>query len=95
MFTALGQPFAVRAVDDGRLITLAELSMMFDGATLCPAAVGALEPRVPWMREFLIMRRDCYRQHSDPRLTLAEDDLIAFASREAQPIATFVSARPH
>ena len=40
MFTALGQPFAVHALEDARLIARAELSMQFDEAAACQGAVG-------------------------------------------------------
>jgi hypothetical protein len=91
MFDALSQPFAAHAVDDTRLATRAQLSMQVGGES-CKAAVGAMEPAVPWTLDFLVLRHDCYQRTNDPRLSDAIRDVNAFAAGEAQPLSALVSA---
>jgi spermidine synthase len=94
MFDALGQPFAVHALDDARLITRAELSVHVD-AESCRAAIGALEPHVPWTADFLVRRHDCYQRAGDPRLSVAIGDLAQFAASQGRQLSTFVPALMH
>ena len=82
MFDALRSPFAIRALEDERLATEANLTRLLDFNRLCHGAVTALEPHVPWSRSFLTLRLDCYRAVGDPRLGAAIRDLEEFEGAE-------------
>ena len=82
LYDALGEPFSIRAVDTDRLLMAAHLSTRFDFRGACRAPVAALEPHVPWTKAFLTLRRDCYRETSDPRLARATHDLREFLDAE-------------
>jgi len=82
LYDALGEPFSIRAVDTDRLLMAAHLSTRFDFRGACRAPVAALEPHVPWTKAFLTLRRDCYRETSDPRLVHATRDLQEFLDAE-------------
>jgi spermidine synthase len=86
MYDALGQPFAVLATEEDRLIARAELTRRMDFSGLCRPAVEALEPHVPWIEGFLRLRRDCYQITNDSRLAAAERDLNEFLANAAQPL---------
>jgi spermidine synthase len=75
MFDALGRPFAIRALDDERLMVRAMLSRRVSFAASCQDALAPLEPHVPWDRGLLTLRRDCYQATRDPRQTTAARDL--------------------
>ena len=85
MFDGLKSPFAIRALEDERLATEANLTRLLDFKRQCHGAVAALEPHVPWSRSFLTLRLDCYRAVGDPRLGTAIRDLEDFEARE--PVA--------
>ena len=87
LYAAIGQPFAVHAIDETRLLTQADLSAQFDFAGSCREPIGAFEPNVPWTAAFLVVRRDCYRAAGDPRLEVALRDLNAFVAQQPQPLA--------
>ncbi len=93
MYDALRLPLAIRAVQESRLTTEAELTRLVDFGGLCRGAIGALEPNVPWNEGFLAMRRDCYRLTGDPRAAAAVRDLEEFFAREPLPLATGVVRR--
>jgi len=82
LYDALGEPFSIRAVDTDRRLMAAHLSARFDFRGACRAPVAALEPHVPWTKAFLALRRDCYRETSDPRLVHATRDLQEFLDAE-------------
>jgi hypothetical protein len=86
MHAALREPFAVRAIDEDRLGTMANLTRVVDFPGLCRDAVGAFEPHVPWTGRFLGLRRDCYEAVGDPRLEIATRDIIEFMSAEGLPL---------
>ena len=88
MFVALGEPFALRALEDERLIARATLTPAIDFKGLCREAVGRLEPHVPWTETFLSLRRGCYETAGDVRLDAATRDLLEFFAREPLPLAT-------
>ena len=95
LFDGLRQPFAIRALEDERLVTEANLTRLLDFNGLCRSAVTALEPRVPWSRSFLTLRRDCYRAVDDPRLGAAIRDLEEFEARsQARSAAPVARASP-
>jgi spermidine synthase len=82
MFDGLKSPFAIRALEDERLATEANLTRLLDFKGQCHGAVTALEPHVPWSRSFLTLRLDCYRAVGDPRLGAAMRDLEEFEATE-------------
>jgi spermidine synthase/tetratricopeptide (TPR) repeat protein len=82
MFEALRKPFALRALDDGRLQLAAALTRRIDFPRLCRGPIGALDAYPPWTGPFLQLRMDCYRETNDARLTRATRDLDAFLSAE-------------
>jgi spermidine synthase len=88
MFAALGSPFAVDAAEDARLVTRAQVSRQLDLRGLCVAAVGALEPHVPWNEPFLRLRRDCYEATNHPLLQTAASDLDEFLKTAPRPIVS-------
>jgi len=87
LFAALREPFALRAFDELRLLTMTDLSSQFDRAGTCREPVGALEPFVPWTSGFLLARRDCYQATNDARLAVAHRDLEDYFAREPAPLA--------
>jgi hypothetical protein len=91
MSGALERPFAIRALENERLTTLALLTRRLDFNRLCQGALAPLEPRVPWSLTFLSLRRDCYHATGDPRLAAANRDLDAFLAREPVPIANLLT----
>jgi spermidine synthase len=86
MHAALGQPFALLAAEETRLVTRAEVSKLVDFPGLCGDAVGALEPHVPWSESFLRLRRDCYQAINSPLLPVATSELDEFLANAAQPL---------
>ncbi|MEO8257842.1 MAG: fused MFS/spermidine synthase [Acidobacteriota bacterium] len=82
MFDGLNSPFAIRALQDERLLTVATLTRLLDFDRQCRDAVAALEPHPPWSRSFLTLRRDCYRAVGDPRRGAAARDLDEFVARD-------------
>jgi hypothetical protein len=87
LFAALGSPFAVDAAEDARLVTRAQVSGNWT-PRLCVAAVGALEPHVPWNEPFLRLRRDCYEATNHPLLQTAASDLDEFLKTAPRPIVS-------
>ena len=92
MFEALGEPLALRALDDLRLQISASLAMSLGSPERCREPVGALDAHVPWDRNVLQTRRDCYRRSHDSRLEAAERDLDDFVSAEAMPLGPAVAS---
>jgi spermidine synthase len=82
MFEALRFPLAVRALQDERLMIVANLTPRLNFNGLCREAVAAFEPHVLWTRPFLTLRRDCYRTVGDPRLAVAARELEEFLANE-------------
>jgi spermidine synthase len=82
MFDGLKSPFAIRALEDERRASEANLTRLLDFKGQCRDAVTAFEPHVPWSRSFLTLRLDCYRAVGDPRLGAAIRDLEEFEARE-------------
>ena len=88
LYRALEKPFAVDVGEANRRKSLALIAADIDqhGFTeYSHKAIAALEPNVPWDREFLQVRRDCYRALSDPRADKAERELAQFLANEPAP----------
>jgi hypothetical protein len=90
MLAALGEPLALRALEDSRLQLAATMGLHVGEAQGCRAPVGALDPHVPWTASFLQVRWDCYRRTGDARAAGAERDLAQFLADEAMPLGTNV-----
>lgn len=89
LFRALEQPFSVYAFEEDRRKTLPLIGVLADRRTpgeYTRKAIESFEPNIPWDRQFLQVRRDCYRALGDPRAAQAERDLAKFMQAEPQPI---------
>ena len=86
MIAALSEPFAVKVADIRRRVAIAFLTSHVDFKALCTDAVGALEPDVPWVGDFLTLRRDCYAETGDSRLAAATRELNEFLLKEGLPL---------
>ena len=91
LYRALEKPFAVNVAEASRRKSLALIAAGIDRrgySEYSHKAIAAFEPNVPWNREFLQVRRDCYRTLSDPRAKKAEQDLSQFLANEPVPLET-------
>jgi hypothetical protein len=78
VFDALGEPFAVAAIEEPR--RLVRLSVGSHSGTFyrCDEAIAPFEPHVPWRADVLQYRVRCYEQSRDRRARAARADLEAF-----------------
>lgn len=91
LYRALEKPFAVSVSESDRRRALALIAATIDRAGFSEysrKAIAAYEPNVPWDREFLQVRRDCYRALSDPRAEIADRELSQFLKAEPAPLET-------
>ena len=86
MVVALGEPFSLKVNDHPRRVVVAFLTRQADFRGLCGNAIAALEPDVPWVRDFLLMRRQCYLETGDPKLAVATRELNEFLSMQDFPL---------
>ena len=86
MIDALAEPFAVKVADHRRRVAVAFLTSHVDFKGMCADAIGALEPNVPWVAEFLEFRRNCYAETGDLRLAAATRELGEYLSMEGLPL---------
>ena len=86
MFDALGQPFAVHAIEDARLAALADLARRVDLRGLCSTVIGGLEPSVPWTESFLRFRMECYQATGSPLAAAAARDVNEFLGNQPRPL---------
>lgn len=85
LYEAMKEPFAVFVLEEERRVRLVDIAALREPErcnAAMVAALRALEPHVPWHREFLIRRRDCYARAGDPLLRRAQRDLNEFADNE-------------
>jgi spermidine synthase len=78
---ALEAPFEVELFRAARLRARALLAARSQDAASCVRAVDALVP-VPWDRKLFEVRASCYRNANDPRLPMAEAELVALLTKE-------------
>jgi spermidine synthase len=78
LFAALTGPFPVRALDLERLSVRAVIGLGDRPGPLCAAALAPLEPHVPWDRDLLQARSDCYTFIGSPLAAQAHADLATF-----------------
>ena len=80
LFDALTPPFAVRAVEQPRLVIRLNLAVRQNLAERCVDALAPLEPHVPWTEPVLEFRARCYADRHHPRAGQAEKDLAEYLS---------------
>ena len=82
LFAALGQPFAVAALEEPR--RLIRLSVATHGGLTdgCREAVLPFEPHVPWRADVLRFRARCYAATRDPRASRARAELEEYVRGE-------------
>jgi hypothetical protein len=84
MAAALGEPFAAGQWNDRRRLYAAVVTAAYRG---CGAetirALQAIEPDVPWRRDLLELRRDCYARAGLDGLATRARELAEFQRAEA------------
>jgi spermidine synthase len=94
---AFAEPFSVTLLDQKRLEARALLAEVMEAGPQCGAAtlqaLQSFEPNVPWRRQFLARRADCYAQTHDPRAARAAADLQEFLAAEPVPLRDAVLPR--
>jgi len=91
LYRALEEPFSVYAAEPQRRRALALIAAEIDHdhfTEYSHRAIAAFEPNVPWDREFLRVRRDCYRALGDPRAAIAEREWDQFLANEPPLLET-------
>jgi spermidine synthase len=89
MAAALGEPFAARQNDQGRAIERIHAAYCAGGcAPETIAALKAIEPHVPWQRDLLLLRRECYGKAGlAPLAAAAQNDIELFTMAEASTLS--------
>ena len=85
----LGEPFAARQNDQVRAIERIHAAFCAGGCSPeTIAALRALEPNVPWQRDLLLLRRECYGKAGLARLAAAaQRDVERFTAAEASTLS--------
>jgi hypothetical protein len=78
-------PFAVNLLEDERTQSRLDLANLLGRAQAIREVVSAMEPHVPWTRNFLELRTRIYSLTGDSHAVAAAADLARFEAREAQP----------
>ncbi len=95
LFEALGEPFAVYALEEPRRLVRLSVASHGGASDRCREAVAPFEPDVPWRADVLRYRADCYKRMRDPRALQARADLASFKTLEvAKPPPTPPPADP-
>ncbi|HSD27023.1 MAG TPA: fused MFS/spermidine synthase, partial [Vicinamibacteria bacterium] len=82
LFEALGQPFAVAALEEPRRIIRLSVGSHGLPSGSCREAVVPFEPHVPWRADVLRFRATCYERTGDARALRARADLREFERQE-------------
>lgn len=91
LYEALSRPYAVRAAEDARVASLAEiLGGMRPMPPRCRELVRSQEPHYPWMRQWLELRVRCFAATGDPGLGRASADLAAYLEHEPAGFYAFL-----
>lgn len=77
-YEALSQPFAVRLLEQVRMIDRMEVARALDDERLCAEGLAPLEPNVPWEGRLLAYRLQCYERTGHELLPLARRDLARY-----------------
>lgn len=86
-FEALSQPFAVRLLEQVRMIDRLEVARALDDERLCAEGLAPLEPNVPWEGRLLVYRLQCYERAGHPLEPQARRDLARFLASSAPSLA--------
>jgi spermidine synthase len=86
LYQALNKPFAVYLLEEKRLGVMTTLATLMDFNSVCVEALAPLEPHVPWNRDFLRARLNCYAATHHPLKIQAEYDLAAFEKQQPMPL---------
>jgi spermidine synthase len=78
LFRDLGEPFAARLLDGGRLLLRLDLAGLIGRGDLCVEALAPFEPDVPWEESFLTSRLRCYERAGHRLAGRARRDLEDF-----------------
>jgi spermidine synthase len=92
LWRALSEPFAIRALDEGRHSLRLELAPLMAAPSACVDALAPLEPFVPWDAPLLKLRRDCYARNRHPLAHLAQAHVDAFVAYEPSVFAADLPA---
>ncbi len=92
MLTALAEPFSVKVADHQRRTAVSLLTRHVDFRGLCRNAIDTLEPNVPWVGEFLMLRQRCYEETGDARLAVATRELNEYLSMQGVPLGRGILA---
>lgn len=82
LFEAFDQPFSILLLETSRKLARVEMSRALPDEDACVRAWQALEPSVPWDRDMLDHRRQCYARWNHPLARKAAQDLDAFDACE-------------
>ena len=87
LFDLLEPHFALDQLEYLRLSMRLDLGMLAaeSDPSLCVAAIAEQSPFVPWERDFLLRRIDCYERADHPGLAAARADLAAYDADEPVP----------
>jgi predicted membrane-bound spermidine synthase len=88
LFDALGQPFAVAALEEPRRLVRLNVASLGRLTARCGEALASLEPHVPWRLDVLRYRASCYERTHDPRAGQALADLETYLLQEPAPSAS-------
>ena len=96
MFEALAEPFPGHLADHQRRLLRLKLASLFAGDAegryeeFCVAALGDMEPWVPWTRPILEVRLQCYEAAGHPKADEAWDDLRTFDREDSRSLGELV-----
>ena len=77
-YEALSQPFAVRLLEQVRMLDRLEVVRALDDERLCAEGLAPLEPHVPWEGRLLTYRLQCYERTGHELEPLARRDLARY-----------------
>jgi spermidine synthase len=86
MWSALDKPFSNFVGESLRLGVRLDLGSRLESGKRCAEALAAFEPHVPWTRNFLEVRSNCYVNTQHPLQDQALGDLLAFMEAEPPPL---------
>ena len=78
MHALLRHRFSLALFEDQRLVALAQALERLAPGSECLEVMAALEPNVPWLGDWLALRRECYRRAGSPLAGRAAADFEAF-----------------
>jgi spermidine synthase len=95
LFEALGQPFAVAALEEPRRIIRLSVGSHIGASEICRESVAPFEPYVPWRADVLRFRASCYERTRDPRAFAARVDVQEYDRQErAAPTEVKATSSP-